>query len=47
MNIKFDELLSEIDNVFKRESLTKPYPHNPLKEISFAYIYATPRNNVT
>ena len=50
MNNKFDELLSEIGNVFfKKESLPKPCLHKSLKELSFKYIQATPRkrNNAT
>ena len=43
MNIKFDELLSEIDNVLQKR---EPCQHNTLKEFSFSYINATPRNNV-
>ena len=42
MNIKFDELLSEMA-MFYKESLIYLCQHNTLKEFSFSYIHATPR----
>ena len=46
MNIKFDEQLSEIGNVFaKKESLIYLCQRNTLKEFSFSYIHAPPRND--
>ena len=47
MNIKFDELLSEIDNVLqKKENLISPCQHNMLKDSSFSYIHATSCYNI-
>ena len=52
MNIKFDEMLSEIGNVFaKKETLIYLCQRTTLEEFSFSYIRATPRktlrNNAT
>ena len=45
MNIKSDEMLSEIDNVFDNWQ----FNHVSIMclEFSFSYIPASPRNNVT
>ena len=42
MNITFDKLMSEIDNIVQKGE----FHLNVLKEFSFSYIYATSRNNV-
>ena len=43
MHTNFVELLSEISNVLKKESLLKPCQHDTLKEFSFSYFHATQR----
>ena len=49
INIKYDELLSEIDNVYKNGefNLTMHVSIITIKEFSFSYIHATPLDNVT